>query len=316
MALVPRKAILTATLIVMAAGPARPAHADNLGKGLLLLLEDFGYQFSGTRSFIRQGFSINASRNFTNSEFDYGMARLTLNGPLSFQFEAAKRFGPSAEFSVSTLNQPLSYNLDINTGFQDFTAVGALLINSTAEINPLGFYDFGLFVSNRGTFTADGFLLVDSGTLDYDIGPVNTSGNIFIDALAVLTEPFWVAAGQPNPLAKISGRATKEAALTKKVDEVQGKVNAGLALADEDMQALIDATVLAAVLGLEAPDLSFLEEANLDELTTTTTADGTVLFGDNPNALLTVPEPSVAVLIIGPVLVWAGTHRRRQSPHS
>lgn len=309
------KLILAVTAIIAVACPVQTARGDGIGQSLLLLLDDFGFQFSGSGSSVRQGFTVTMSRQFNNDEFDFGMVSLALNGPLTFQFEAAQRLGPSAEFAVSTFNQPLSYNFTINTGAQDFTAIGAMLINSSSEINMFGFYDYNLFVSNRGTFETDGFLLVDSGTLDFDIGPIDASGNIFVDALAVVTEPFWVAINQPNPLAKISGRATKEAAIDGLIDGIEKKVEADLALTDADMQALIDATVIASVLGLDVPDLSFLEAANLEELTTTTAEDGSVVFGDNPNALIAVPEPGVALLIIGPTLVWMGRRRWRRASH-
>ena len=39
------------------------------------------------------------------------------------------------------------------------------------------------------------------------MGPINISGNLYADGLAILTDPIFDRAGRPNPFASFSGRS-------------------------------------------------------------------------------------------------------------
>jgi hypothetical protein len=207
------------------------------------------FRFSGERNFLGDGVTINANAFYSNRKFDFGVADLTLSGAVQGSAGYTLRGIPSLNFSLNSAGSPLSYQFKVNNGIQDLTATGSVLININSKINALGFYDESLQISNRGTFATDGFGLVDSGTTDYDVGPINLSGNVFADAVAALTQPFFAATGTDNPFAKFSGRATKAAELTKTADALRARVQAGEVLSDQEMATLVNNTILAAVLG-------------------------------------------------------------------
>jgi hypothetical protein len=293
---------------------AQAARADDIGALVIRTLREFGHTItltdrSGT---FPGGIAASSTATYTGQQLDFGMVSLTLGSvtnpsTLAFSFEAAKRLGPQAEFHVQTLGNPLEYNLDVNTGFQKFNAVGSADMNANMVINPLGFYDFDVFISNRGTFTSSGVLSEEDGTLDFDAGPINVSGNIFVDALALITEPLFSAAGQENPFTQFSGRATQESVLTEIVNSLKDKVDAGQALTDKDMADLVDATVLAAVFGLPMPDTSFLNDADVQGVELEPGEAGLLLNG---TATASVPEPTPLVLLCSGTAVWFAARRR------
>lgn len=246
-------AIVAVVGIVCTASPAQAG----IGKTLVRGLQEFGYQFSGERNNLGDGITINANAAYANRKFNFGLSDLTLNGVVSSSLELTRRGVPAAQFSLNTGNAPLSYNYRINTGAQDLQATGNVLINVNTSINALGFYDQTLQISNRGTYTTDGFVVRDSGTLAFDAGPVSLSGNVFVDVLAAATEPFFAASGTQNPFSKITGRATKAAELSRSADDLRARVQAGEVLSDEEIATLVNNTVLAAMLGGEPTDNLF-----------------------------------------------------------
>jgi len=231
-----------AALALPAVGQA--AIWQNVRQGLQL----FGYQVGLERSVVGNGWTANAVAVYNNRTFNAGWAEMTLNGVV--RGSAGYRLSgiPSAQFSLNTGGQPLSYSFSVNNGVQDFDATGQILINIDTDINILGFYDTRIQISNRGSFTGDGFLSSTENTFDFDVGPINTSGNIFADALAVLTEPIFTARGVENPFAKFSAKATKVAELNRTTEELRARIAAGEVLSDEDIARLVNSTVLSSLL--------------------------------------------------------------------
>jgi len=80
---------------------------------------------------------------------------------------------------------------------------GSTLIDADFSINALGFYDLTLTYSSRRTVQQEG-IENDTQTYDSDIGPIDVSGNIFADALALITDPYFEQTGQPNPFSALS----------------------------------------------------------------------------------------------------------------
>jgi len=237
------------------------------------------------------------------NRLDFGPIDLTFNsGSLVWSGQFNRRLLPAAEFTFSTPT-PIDYTLTVNTGFQDARVDGQILVDSAGHMNILGFYDYELTVSNRGEFATDGFGPEDDGNINFDIGPINVSGNIFADILAIVTDPFFTAAGTENPFAKFSQQATKQAYYDATADALRERMAAGETLTDEEIEALIQATVLSAVLGAQ-PDASLIQQALLQR--------SLAEEGDTGSAGVNriIPEP-VSVALLGAGILLAAGRRRR-----
>ena len=289
-------------LLVMAA-PVPAAHAG-VFKDFAIGLSLFDVRLSGEHNLLGDGFTIRGDAFYNNRRFNFGLADLTLTGALRGSAGYTMRGLPAAEFTLDTGGSPLSYTFNFNSGIQDLTATGSVLVNINTDINALGFYDQSVQISNRGTFAIDGFGPSESGTLDFDVGPINVSGNILADTLAVLTEPFFAATGTVNPFEKFSSRATKAAELEKTSDELRARVIAGEVLSDQEIATLVNNTILAAVLGGEPSDHLFddlmLPPDLLDELQ----ADRAI----SDLTLMETPEPATWLMMS---LALLATRRRR-----
>jgi len=235
---------VVATVLVW---PQVPAEAK-LYQDVIRGFELFGYRFSGEQNLLGDGWDVNATAFYNNDTFNLGLGTMNLNGSVLANAGYTLRGIPAGHFSLTTGGNPLAYSFDVNTGFQDTSIVGSALINIDTDINVLGFYDQTFQISNRGTYATDGFGLNDSGTLDYDIGPINLSGNVYVDALAAVTQPFFDLTGTENPFAKISARATRVAGMTDTVDQLRARVVAGEILSDEEMATLVTYSMVTGML--------------------------------------------------------------------
>lgn len=276
--------------------PATTVRAD-LQDNLLWGLNLLDYQFDLQKNVLGNGYDFNTAAYYNSRIFRLGLAELTLGDTapttVSLQTGYTTRGLPSAHFSLANVGQPLSYTFDANYGFQDFVAQGSMLFNIDTRVNALGFYDLTLQISNRGTYTTDGFGLTENGSLDFDIGPIVISGNVYADAIAALTQPFFDATGTQNPFAKFSQEATKVAAFTETFDEVSARIRAGQPISSSDASKLVSNTILSALLGEEPSSNLFeslllptmLQEVMPAEMTHAT------------NRALPVPEPGMASLL-------------------
>ncbi|MCZ6682295.1 MAG: hypothetical protein O7B26_03865, partial [Planctomycetota bacterium] len=158
----------------------------------------------------------------------------TLIPEVFFQQETAQR--RTSGLTSQTVAQPLPirYDITLNTGVEDLRWTGNIFLNTEFRINILGFYDYDLRLTNVGTFDANGALIVSEEVTDFDIGPIDTSGHIVLDAIAFLFQ----AVGGPGaavPVEIASAAAQKE----KTLDEIMAQVEAGEELSDEDVAALM-----------------------------------------------------------------------------
>lgn len=260
-------AIAGSVVMVLLAGalPARAELYKDVARGLALL----DFQFSGERNVLGDGITINANAFYdgTNTgRFDFGVAELTLVGRISSSAGFTRRGIPGADFTLNTGGTPLNYAFRTTNGIADVAATGSVLINIDTEINALGFYNQTLQISNRGTFETSGAALGggDSGTLAFDIGPIDVTGNVFADILASLTQPFFTATGTENPFAQFSGQAAKLALANKTVEDLQARAAAGEVLTDQELATLINNSIIAAVLG-GTPSSKLFDELMLPE---------------------------------------------------
>jgi hypothetical protein len=281
---------LTVTLVLMSGSPAQAGIYKNIANGLAL----FDIQLVGQENVLGNGFDIFAFADYNNRTFDFGLMDLTLTGDVVGSVGYTMRGLPTASFSLNTGGAPMNYTFDFNSGVQDLLARGQVFVDIDTEINALGFYDQTFLISNRGSYDTDGFVVRDSGTLDFDAGPIVISGNIFIDILAAVTEPFYASCGTENPFSKITGRATKAVELQASADLLRSRLEAGHVLTDEEIATLINNTVIAAMLGGQPSDHLFddlfLPEGILD-------AEKAALMGIDGIDFLTAPEPTSFVLL-------------------
>ncbi len=240
--------IWTGLMTAMLLGPAATVEAG-IGQNLIRGMNLADFRFSGEQNPLGDGMTINAVANWNNREFDFGNTELTLTGGLLLSAGYTQRGIPEFEFNMSSFNTPISYVLDMDTGFQNLTATGGFLVTVDTKINALGFYDQTYHLSNRGTFELDGIAQTTPETLDYDIGPINVSGNVFADAVAALTQPFFSAAGTENPFAKISNRAVKQAKALATRDQLLARLETGAILSDQEIATLVNNSILSAMLG-------------------------------------------------------------------
>jgi hypothetical protein len=261
-------------------------------------LSQFDTQVSLKKNYLGDGWEATLTSPWNNSRFDFGLADLTLTGLVTTDLNFTRRIMPAVDFSTRTVQTPLSYTFNINDGIQDLTATGSVSINNKGSINTLGFYDLEINISNRGSYSTEGYGLVDSGTTDFDIGPINVTGNIFVDALAALTEPFFARTGQPNPFAKISGRAAKQAIQTLAEDALRSKVASGQLLTQDEIESLIGLTMTASILGDTSLGTSAIDAVFGDQ----NSADAGGMQRTANTSLMAVPEPAT-VLFLGIALV-------------
>ena len=263
--------------------------------GVVQGFELFDYNFSGERNLLGNGWTINANAFYNNRTFDFGNADLTLSGVSNISAGYTLRGIPALTLRADSGSTPMIYDFKINTGVQDFQATGSVLYSIESEINALGFYDTQMQISNRGTYRADGMGIEDRGTLDYDIGPIDMSGNLFADAVAAITQPFFTAAGQENPFSKFSAQAARTAELKSDVEELRARIEAGELLSDDDMAKLVNDTIASALLSGESINQNLFDGMF--------SGDTAVSFN-----LQAVPEPASALLLI---LGTAALRRRR-----
>lgn len=270
------------------------------------------------------GWRLDMNRSFGPDAFgrpnriDLGLYSLTLNnGQIVTQAEFSRGILPQVSFFSNT-PEAIDYSVSLNTGFQDFEINNAQLAWTTQwNVNALGFYDYQLSVSHRGEYELDGFTLVDTGTLDFDIGPINLSGNVIADALALVTQPFFDSTGATNPFAAFSGRATKRIEVARTVDEILSRVEAGDVLTEADMDELIEATVIAAALDQTLPDFSFLSResfaSTLDAINGSIPGNDVVSVGNTGTVssglpqMMMIPEPATSMLMMmtaGMLILW------------
>jgi len=297
--------LVVGTFILVTVFPAAAVQADFI-KNLTVGLSLFDYQSNLQRNLLGDGWDYSTVASYNNREFDFGLAQLTLTGDVFGDFGFTRRGIPKADFVLNTGQTPLSYVYEDVNGLQNYRAEGSVLINIDTTINALGFYNKTLHISNRGQFELSG-LVDDSGTLDYDIGPINVSGNIFIDILAAITQPFFAATGTQNPFAALSGSSGIVAGMTETIEEIKARLKAGDVLSEQELGILINNSVLASMIG--SPELTgnLLDDLMLPQDVLNEIDDGVEmasLLGPNP-----IPEPTaVGLLVLG--LLCIRTRRR------
>lgn len=243
--------------------------------------------------------------NFVGNPLDFGIADLTLRGPVSLALSTGGRGIPELEFSVRTALDaqsqavPLNFLLNVDAGGQESQIGGTLFVDASFKVNGFGFYDLELMYSSRQTVSRSGRFADDSQDFDEDIGPINISGNIIADLLAALTDPFFQSTNTVNIFDAFSGRAQLEKL-------IQGSNDTAL-------------TQIAATGGLVAnaipvsPTSTGVDRSN-PSITERFPGSGVRDEAGTPSLAHVIPEPAVIVLLLlGMPAVILGSRRRTVS---
>ncbi len=287
-------------LVLCVALTSNTALADVWGD-VGLGLDYAGFQFTGQRNPLSQGLTLQTARNFQNTPLDFGTTDLVLTGPVAAQVTTANRGIRSLEFSfvAGTPTNPLLYNLQTDVGSTQVRLDGSTVFNVNGSINQFGWYDMQFQWSNRQTSSSDGrFANLEDELSDFDIGPINVSGNIFADLLASATDPLFEASGYENIFATFSGRTARENALESTVARLEEKAAAGLTLSRREVADLVRLAAESEVHGDDLPDMDFLADAHI--------RGGNA---DQGRVRAAIPEPATLLLLAVPVVLL---RRRRR----
>lgn len=258
-----------------------PVHAG-LVKDIAFGLSEAGFQFIGEENPLSGGADLTIGRNFTGQTLDFGATELTLTGTPTFTMSTGGRGLQVLDFSFNTGANPLNYTLVADTGNQTVTTVGTFFMDITGSVNSFGYYDLNFDVSSRQTVTEDGRILTDTFENDFDIGPIDISGNLFADLLGAVTDPIFQVLGIENIFYQFSAAGQFEDIMANLVQDATAKIDAGYGLTDNQLADLTSLAAAGAALGAQIPDLSYL------------TASGTY----NPPIAAVVPEPATLMLLL------------------
>ena len=199
--------VVIATALSGLAAPARAELFRDIGIGLGYA----GFNIEGDRNILSGGADFLINRNLVGDTLDFGAADLTVAGPISLSASYGTRLLDTFDIALRTALDadaaafPLTYEFNADPGSQTARVSGTLFIDANLSVNEFGFYDLDLTYSSRQDVETRGRFSNSSDEYDFDIGPINVSGNIFADALALVTDPLFEASGTVNVFASFSG---------------------------------------------------------------------------------------------------------------
>jgi hypothetical protein len=221
-----------AALVLALATTATTARADlfrDIGVGLGYA----GFNLEGNRNILSGGADFRISRNLVGNTLDFGSADLTVLGPISLELSTGGRWLSNLDINLQTAmtgdlaSSPLAYVFNYDVGGQSAEVSGSILIDAGFSMNGFGFYDLELMYSSRQDVQREGRFSDSEDTYDFDVGPINVSGNIFADALALITTPFFEATGHTNPFDSFSGRTQLQKLIEGSDDLARQQLAAG-----------------------------------------------------------------------------------------
>ena len=258
-----------------------------------------------TKNYLGKGWDFDTNATYTGQTYRFGLANLTLGATSPSNVAVSSGYTlrgvPEARFSMKTA-APLSYTLNTGPGLRTLTATGDIGIDVDTTINALGFYDMTFQISNRGTYTTNGPLGKKEGSLDFDAGRIDVSGNIFADAFAALTQPIFTAAGTENPFTKLSQKSARS--LPEGMD--LNSITDLTAASNDQIGQAVNNAILSTLLGQE-PSTNLFSKLILPEnlqLSAVPLVEGRA----SPQQ---VPEPTTVALIALGLAVSFWPRRRR-----
>lgn len=265
------------------------AHAQlytQIARGLFLA----GFVPDVTRNPLSKGFDATYSRSFFNDSLNYGISSLTLTGGLTLQGRVYQCPVNGAALSIKSTADPkgtavpLTYTLTIPRAVEQITVTGNITISTDTKVDQTGYYSVMTSIENRGTVTTTG-LKNTTQNIDFNIGPVDQVGNIYLKAIGNVVNRF----GGPG-------------------DAIAGLPETGPILAAGEMNA----TSLDSLDSLNLDDPKQLETyVNTVLLQGITQAATDPSIGRTTTMTTLVPEPStLALLAISGAMTFFGMRRR------
>ncbi len=186
---------------------------------------------------------------------------------------------------------PLNYTVTINTGIQDFEWTGNAFIDSKGTMNALGFYDFELRFTNVGSQESNGLFVQDEQVTDFDLGPIDVSGNVAFDMVASFMQAIGAGTEATTPRL-LSNSAQKQ----KEVDELFTRLEIGDTLSDDEMQFLVQQMFEAA---FKADPMGVMTNGLPDTVPgfEALSLEFTPVEGDEGASFAMTPEPGTLVLM-------------------
>ena len=227
--------------------PARGDAVYDIGVGLAYT----GFNVEGYENRLSGGVDFRISHNFLGNPLDFGAWDLALQGPISLELSTGGRLVPQFDINLTTAATsrstvtPLSYELNCDVAGQSVEVPGTLLIDTGFSINRLGFYDFELTFSSRQEVSREGEFADDTAARDFDLGPIAVSGNIYADAVVLITQPIYNKLGQDNPFADLGGTNSFSDLLMTSADTAKRSLASGVDPVSRNQLALMAAVPLA-----------------------------------------------------------------------
>jgi hypothetical protein len=207
-----------------------------------------GFDIEGSRNHLSGGTDFRIGRNLLGNKLDFGTWDLTMQGPVSLELSTGGRGLSEIDLSFTTAitgdaeATPLSYVLNYDAGSQSTQIKGSLLVDGRFSLNEFGFYDLELTYSSRQNVDNEGRFADSRQMYDSDIGPINVSGNLVTDALALLTNPIFERAGYVNPFASFSGEGSISDLLISSDSSVREELASGSNPVDDELAKLLGGT--------------------------------------------------------------------------
>lgn len=179
---------------------------------------------------------------------------------------------------AGAVSAPLQYRVETNNGLESGLLFGTIQVDTSGSVNAFGFYNVDLAVVNTGTLTTRSYTTEDRNQdVSFDIGPVNLSGNIFVDQALGLLDFVTEQLGVPPE--QFSVLTLRE----RTPDEITAAIEAGESVSAAEFNSLIEAY-------LANPETVILPNAD-------------TVPGASPALLTAVPEPGTLLLLAGGLAV-------------
>ena len=290
------------SIVIVALGVSTTAAQADVFRNIGIGLAYAGFNIEGSKNHLSGGADFRVSRNFIGNPLDFGAWDLTFQGPISLELSTGGRVLPQLDINLTTAltgdatAAPLAYLFNFDGGGQSTQIPGTLLIDAGLSLKKFGYYDLEFTYSSRQEVERRGRFANDNETYDFDVGPINVSGNIYADALALITQPLFERAGYGNPFASFSGSSSLSGLLTTSAEAAQKRLAAGSDPAKEDYSALLATSPFGNPFNADPIWLESAEGA----------ATGVQSAGDG-----LVPEPTVLILILLGIPAVVRTRRSR-----
>ncbi len=271
-----------------------------------------GFDLQGNRNPLSSGVDLLLTQSFVGNPFDFGPWDMTFQGPISLAVSTGGRALPGLDVSFTTAvnslaaPSPLSYALNYDVGVQSGRVSGSVFIDGDFSINKFGYYDLSFVYSSRQNVEREGRFANDTTANDFDLEPINISGNIYADILGAITQPLFDRVGRENVFIQFSGRSKLIDVFRASVEEVVRNLAAGfgddLGLALVQKRAGLSGKVFDIAPGFDVTDPPGLRVGDPPGPRIGLTANGAV-----------VPEPTVLLLMLAglPALIARPIRRRR-----